>query len=324
LDIYDYVSAGGFADLGVNPPTLTRPDQFKIGQGTLDVQKQLRDMLTKLQNAPSPYDQEAYKKALETGKANLQAQYGAQKSALEEELAARGLSASTFGAGRYGDLAGQQARALATMQSDLLQKAAEQEAQRQQIVMQGLGNLGQQMSAQDIAQYNANLENYKISGQLDLDAARLQQEAKIQGRTLGLQAARDQAQAAYQSQSLQNQLTEISARERMAQQQSSANLLGQLLGQLDLSQLSEEQLKNLLSPYGIDLGKNAVKGPSTTPTTTVTPPDKRSSDVDYSYETTLGPSTWGVPGTNNAKPRSWNGAIYVWDVTKNQWIDRGY
>jgi hypothetical protein len=43
--------------------------------------------------------------------AELTAQYGAERSKLEEDLAARGLSASTIGGGRYGDLAGQQARA---------------------------------------------------------------------------------------------------------------------------------------------------------------------------------------------------------------------
>lgn len=52
--------------------------------------------------------------------ANLQAQFLGQRQALEEDLARRGLAASTFGAGRLGDLEGQQSRALASLEADLL------------------------------------------------------------------------------------------------------------------------------------------------------------------------------------------------------------
>lgn len=60
--------------------------------------------------------------------ANLRAQFGAERQALEENLASRGLAASSIGAGRLGDLAGQQARAMATLEADLL---AQEEARRQ-------------------------------------------------------------------------------------------------------------------------------------------------------------------------------------------------
>jgi hypothetical protein len=52
--------------------------------------------------------------------ANLEAQFGAQRQSLEDEMARRGLAASSISAGRFGDLAGQQARALATTEADLL------------------------------------------------------------------------------------------------------------------------------------------------------------------------------------------------------------
>lgn len=58
--------------------------------------------------------------------ANLEAQFAGQRQSLEEDLARRGLSASSFGAGRLGDLGGQQARALASLEADL----ASQEEQR--------------------------------------------------------------------------------------------------------------------------------------------------------------------------------------------------
>lgn len=53
---------------------------------------------------------------------NLKAQFLGQRQALEEDLARRGLAASSFGAGRLGDLEGQQSRALASLEADLLQE----------------------------------------------------------------------------------------------------------------------------------------------------------------------------------------------------------
>ena len=75
-------------------------------------------------STPSTYD--AMRRA---ALANLQAQFGAQRQSLEESLARRGLSASTYGAGMLGDLGGQQARALADLEAGLL---AQEEARRNQ------------------------------------------------------------------------------------------------------------------------------------------------------------------------------------------------
>lgn len=76
--------------------------------------------------ASTPSTYEAMRRA---ALANLQAQFGAQRQSLEESLARRGLSASTYGAGMLGDLGGQQARALADLEAGLL---AQEEARRNQ------------------------------------------------------------------------------------------------------------------------------------------------------------------------------------------------
>jgi hypothetical protein len=60
--------------------------------------------------------------------ANLRAQFSGERQALEEDLARRGLAASTIGAGRLGDLQGQQDRAIASLEADLL---AQEDARRQ-------------------------------------------------------------------------------------------------------------------------------------------------------------------------------------------------
>jgi len=85
---------------------------------------QLQQQLTQLMQTGGYTDRE-FEQLRRAQTANLQAEYGAEQQRLNEELARRGLSASSIGAGRMGDLAGQQARAMATLQSNLLQQQAE-------------------------------------------------------------------------------------------------------------------------------------------------------------------------------------------------------
>lgn len=69
---------------------------------------------------------------------NLRASFGAQRQALNEDLARRGMWASTgeLGAGgRLGDLAGQQARAEADLESSLYQQDKEIEMQQYQLIL---------------------------------------------------------------------------------------------------------------------------------------------------------------------------------------------
>lgn len=193
------------------------PGEFRVGQGTLDIQENLRNILRRLEEAPSPYDSEAYKAAEAAARADLEAQYGASRMSLEEQLARQGLSASTFGAGRYGDLAGQQARALATMRSDLLREAANQQAERTDVLLRSMAGLSEQMSDQDIAEFRANLDRYSTRG------------------------------------TLENQLKEILQRGDISKTQASATLLSALLPMIDTSTLTSEQWAALLKQFGIDL-----------------------------------------------------------------------
>lgn len=109
-------------------------------------------------------------------RADLAAEFGASKQALDEEMARRGLSASTIGAGRYGDLEGQNARALAALEADILRMQEEAKARDRQAGFQGLTSLAQ------------------MTGDIEMRALQLQQEAALQGRSLDLTAARDKAQ----------------------------------------------------------------------------------------------------------------------------------
>jgi hypothetical protein len=57
--------------------------------------------------------------------ADTNAQFAAEQKQLDEGLAARGLGASSIGQGYYGDLAGQQARAIASANAGLTANAAQ-------------------------------------------------------------------------------------------------------------------------------------------------------------------------------------------------------
>ena len=61
--------------------------------------------------------------------ATLQRSFGAQQKQIDEEMARRGVGASSIASGYYGDLAGQQANAQASLLSGLLTNQANNEAQ---------------------------------------------------------------------------------------------------------------------------------------------------------------------------------------------------
>lgn len=137
-----------------------------------NLQKQVQEQLAK----PVGYTTEQMQQLRQASLGQIQQQFGAQRSALEEDLARRGLAASTIAAGRFGDLAGQQAQAVAGLEAQLLQQQVQaQEAAR----AQGLQTLT------TLAGQQADIESR---------AAQLMQEAELQGRSLDLQSARDLAQ----------------------------------------------------------------------------------------------------------------------------------
>jgi hypothetical protein len=144
------------------------------------------------------------------------AEFGAQRSQIEEDLARRGLSASTIGGGRYGDLAGQQARATATFEADLLRQQAEAEAKNRQMYLSGMSELAGMAGQQDLGAFEANLKSRQVDADISFRGQELQQEAALRGRELTLQEARDLATKEYQGGQLQQGYAEIGSRERIS------------------------------------------------------------------------------------------------------------
>jgi hypothetical protein len=144
------------------------------------------------------------------------AEFGAQRSQIEEDLARRGLSASTIGGGRYGDLAGQQARATASFEADLLRQQAEAEAKNRQMYLSGMSDLAGMAGQQDLGAFEANLKSRQVDADISFRGQELQQEAALRGRELTLQEARDLATKEYQGGQLQQGYAEIGSRERIS------------------------------------------------------------------------------------------------------------
>jgi hypothetical protein len=224
----------GAPQMQTQPPA-TAPAPIEMYQGLLG---QLQQQLGQQFAQPSGYTTPEFQQLRQAQLGNLQAEFQGQQQALNEELARRGLSASSIGAGRMGDLAGQQARAMAGLEAQLLQQQAEAGQRGRETALgtlaQVTGQLGQQtlgqqevgLRASEIQQRGEQfglqlseqqadrLQRLGISTQeLGLRAQQLQQEAAQQGRQLDITEAQNLAQN-----ELEGRRIELSA-EQLGQQQ---------------------------------------------------------------------------------------------------------
>jgi hypothetical protein len=209
--------------------------------------------LAELGSGPTKIQGQSYEALRAARQAELGAKYGAERSKLEEELAARGLSASTIGGGRYGDLAGQQARALGTLDAELLGQQAEAESRDRAQYLNTMQQFAQTTGTQDIGTFEANVKSKEVTATINLRAAELQQRAALEGRSLDLQQARDQATSEYQMGQLALSTDELGERRRSnlaSEGQSAAELAerkrsGMAGEKLQQDQLGEDKRRNL-------------------------------------------------------------------------------
>lgn len=175
--------------VGVNPSQAKYPTYTpNIGQPQIG-----GDLQTAVQNAlqtGSRYNLPQVQQVRDALTGQLQQQFGAQQKALDEQMAARGIGASSIAGGYYGDLAGQQANALAGLNASLIQDQAGTSAQDiaaalgagqglynsqagqnlagAQLGLQGtlgLGGLGQQMNIARMGDVTAN-RGIDVQGQV--------------------------------------------------------------------------------------------------------------------------------------------------------------
>jgi len=189
---------------------------FQQGAGSQELASRLMAQLTNLGQAGSVYNDPAFAAQREAAVANLQAERQASETALQEEMARRGLSASSIAAGRLGDIAGQFGRAQASLEADILKEAMTKDQQREQFLTQQLGQALGTMGEQELNAFRANVESVRSAADIDARAAELQQEARLRGRELDLTAARDLASQEQARGQLALGYAEMGSRERMS------------------------------------------------------------------------------------------------------------
>ena len=173
-------------------PQAPQAQPFAQFGGSQQAQQARTGMLGVLQQQlaqPTRFDTQAFQQIRQAQASQLGAEYQAEQSRLNEELARRGLSASSIGAGRMGDLAGQQARALAQLDAQLLQQAAQTQAQDRLAALQAAQGFSELAGAQDLAQFEANRVAQAAEFQQGLQAAQFGQQQTEFERGQALQAA---------------------------------------------------------------------------------------------------------------------------------------
>lgn len=163
---------------------------------------QLQSAVSNALANPSRYDLPQVQQVQSALTDQLTQQFGAQQKALDEQMAARGIGASSIAAGYNGDLAGQQSTALANMNASLIQNAAQTNAQDltaslgagqayqtgQQNYQLGQGALGVQQQQANTAQQGVN-NTYSLGmGNLGLGQQQLAQSGTQFQQNLGLQS----------------------------------------------------------------------------------------------------------------------------------------
>ncbi len=204
---------------------------------------QLQTQLQQQFQQPSGYTTPQFQQLRQAQVGNLQAEFAGQRQALDEELARRGLSASSIGAGRMGDLAGQQARAMAGLEAQLLQQQAEASQRGRESALSTLANVTGQLGQQSIGEREADIRAQQMGQQneqfyaslgaeegrfartldeqregrlqqlgvstreLDLRAEQIRDDARLRGREISNTQARDEAEIGYRASALAQQLS---------------------------------------------------------------------------------------------------------------------
>jgi hypothetical protein len=262
--------------------------------------------------APSA-EQQALEAQRTARRADIEEQFGAQRSALEEELARRGLYASSIGGGRFGDLSGQQARAVAGMEAEILNRQAELAAEREKTLMAGLQSV------------------FGTQAEVEYRAQQLQQEERLRGRALDIESARDivRAQIDREELALRRELgvdemdlrrelgmADIDLRRELGGQTyglGSQELILNIINTLGKQNIDPKLLADLLKKLGLPAG---ALGGGTTEGDGEDKPDRGGGDPNN-------PETW-PPGSfdGNERVRPADGSVWVWRAGPRRWVQK--
>jgi hypothetical protein len=231
----------GMARPAPQAPQAKPAQQYGGSQQANDMRQRLQQQLQSFGAAPSRYDTQAFQQIRGAQAQNLQAEYQGQQKSLDEDLARRGLFSSSIGGGRLGDLAGQQARALSSLDAQLLQQAADTQAQDRAQLMQSGQGLAELAGTQDLQQFEANRVGQAAEFEQGLRTAEFGQQQYQQDRTQALQGAQAEQGASQFQQELGTRLGELTGNVG-GQKTLAASQQGEQARQFDIQQRLQEQL----------------------------------------------------------------------------------
>lgn len=203
------------------PPPAQAPQlagQYAPGQNQSDFNQQLQQRISGSLATPGRYDLPQVQQVRDALTGQLNSEFGAQRQHLEEDLARRGLSASTIGGGYYGDLAGQQAQAMAGLNASLIQNAAGTNAQDLTAAIAGGQNFSNALSNQGLAQYGANLQGTSANNAANMATQQFNQGQYDNASNLALGAAQSSGNLGLQGQQLGENTRQFDIQQALAQQ----------------------------------------------------------------------------------------------------------
>ena len=178
-------------------PQAPQAQTYQPFQGSQQAQQARTQLMQNLQQQlaqPTRFDTQAFQQMRQAQQANLQSEFAEQQRQLNEDLARRGLSASTIGAAGLGRLQGAQSRALADLDAQLLQQAAQTQAQDRLAALQAGGQFAELAGAQDLAEFEARRVGQAQQFQEGLAAAQFGQGQSEFDRRMALEAAQAEQQ----------------------------------------------------------------------------------------------------------------------------------
>lgn len=135
----------------------------------------------------SRYNLPEVQKVKDALSSQLDTEFGAQRKQLDEEMARRGVGASSIASGYYGDLAGQQAQAKAGLDASLIQNQAQTASQDIAAALGAGQNLYNSDASTGLGYSQLGLQGSLGAGQLDLGKSQLGQQNEQFGKTLDQQ-----------------------------------------------------------------------------------------------------------------------------------------
>lgn len=205
--------------------------------GAPDVGSQYTQSVSNALNAPSRYDLPQVQQVRDALTAQLQQQFGGDARRLDEQMAQRGLSASSLGGGYQGDLKAAQATALANLNAQLIQGQAATSAGDLAASL-GAGAQWQQQQNQG-SQFQQSLAQQQLENQ--------QQFGLAQGQLTGTYGGQQTLGGAQQALAAQLGLGNLNLGQQSLAQQGSQ--FGQTFGQ--------QQLENT-QQYGLAQAQQAL------------------------------------------------------------------